>query len=649
VTPGVIRRWVCPVAALLSVVVAGCDTTPGGGGDGGPDDPHNQGGSLVIGIVQEPSSFLDANVITSISSSLAIDAPVAEGLLWYRSRDETANARSLADFWRPDLATEVPTLANGDVRTSGCPAVTDRGTVAVPAMCVTWKLRGGVLWHDGSRFGAHDVCATAQFWWLRYGAHNPTAIGGTTGWDQLIGCREDSPTQATLSFRSTDGAYLSLGSGVDGILPARLLDTAFRTGADLEKAPQTVDLRRGTGAAEAYTGTDTLDRIIDGTGPFVLARYEPGREVVLVRNPHYWDPHRRPHLDRLVFRFVADVKSQLDQARAGELDMGLDYRLTFLRDLQDTARGGRLRVVTVPEAGVEKIDLNLCDAVAPRCGSTATPSPFTADLRVRRAMLMGIDRERIVRTIAQGQSVVPQDSWISLGAEFIRDPHVPTTAYDPQAAARLLDSAGDRLSPACHDGRGRADATGRCMDLQFVTTGGNPSRSQAQVAVQADLERLGIFTDLRITTPASLFGGYGDGGVLATHAFQLAMYAESGSAAEPDQWYSEYHGNCGGGCPLNDQIPSAANRGQGGNATGLDDPEVDRALDEGRAAVDLARRARAYMRAEERLAADLPQLPLYQGVAVHSVTTRLRGLQRSDAAATFNSGAWYCLGGRCQA
>jgi hypothetical protein len=55
------------------------------------------------------------------------------------------------------------------------------------------------------------------------------------------------------------------------------------------------------------------------------------------------------------------------------------------------------------------------------------------------------------------------------------------------------------------------------------------------------------------------------------------------------------------------------------------------------------------MRVEERLAADLPQLPLYQAVAVHSVTTRLRGLQRSDAAATFNSGAWYCLGGRCQA
>ncbi|HEY0408801.1 MAG TPA: hypothetical protein VGE42_00890 [Candidatus Dormibacteraeota bacterium] len=40
--------------------------------------------------------------------------------------------------------------------------VTDRGRAAVPAMCVAWKLRSGVLWHDGSRFGAHDACATAE-------------------------------------------------------------------------------------------------------------------------------------------------------------------------------------------------------------------------------------------------------------------------------------------------------------------------------------------------------------------------------------------------------------------------------------------------------------------------------------------------------
>jgi len=244
--------------------------------------------------------------------------------------------------------------------------------------------------------------------------------------------------------------------------------------------------------------------------------------------------------------------------------------------------------------------------------------------------------------------VVPPDSSISLGAEFIRDPRVPTTAYDRGGAARQLDAAGYHLSPACHDGRGRADAAGRCMDLSFVTTAGNPARDRAQLAVQSYLEALGIFTRLSTVKAGRLVGGFADGGLLSTHAFQLAMYTANGGP-DPDVWYSAYHGDCGGRCPDDDQIPSPATRGGGGNSTGEDDPEVDRAFEAGRTAVRLADRARAYMRAEELLAADLPEIPLYQQVTVNSVTSRLMGMQRNDAAWTFNSADWWSIGGRCRA
>ena len=179
---------------LVALLLAACGGgAPAGSPPIGPDDPHNQGGTVTIGVVQEPTSFLAAGIVDSMLFSVAVDAPVAEGLLWYRPLEQTARARTLADFWRPMLATEVPTTENGDVRTVGCP-------VAAAAMCVTWKLRGDVLWHDGSRFGAHDVCATAQFYWLRYHDRNPTAVLSTAGPDQVIDCREDTPTQATLSL-----------------------------------------------------------------------------------------------------------------------------------------------------------------------------------------------------------------------------------------------------------------------------------------------------------------------------------------------------------------------------------------------------------------------------------------------------------------
>ena len=61
----------------------------------------------------------------------------------------------------------------------------------------------------------------------------------------MLDCREDTATQATLSFKSPYGAYLRLGSGVYGVMPATQLETAFRGDTDLEKTPQTVDLTRG--------------------------------------------------------------------------------------------------------------------------------------------------------------------------------------------------------------------------------------------------------------------------------------------------------------------------------------------------------------------------------------------------------------------
>lgn len=634
-------RWavrLLPVAVVLAACGGG---TPAGQVPAGPDDPRNQGGTVTIGVVQEPTSFLAAGIVDSMLFSVAVDAPIAEGLLWYRPLEQTANARTLADFWRPMLATEVPTTANGDVRTAGCP-------VAAAAMCVTWKLRSGVLWHDGSRFGAHDVCATIQFYWLRYHDHNPTAVLSTAGPDQVIDCREDTPTQATLSFSSRYGAYLSLGSGVYGILPATQLENAFRAGTDLERTPQTVDLRTGSGAPDAFRGTDTLDRIIVGTGPYVLERYEPAKSISLVRNRHYWDPNHRPHLDRVIFKFISDVNSQLAQAKAGEIDVGLDYRLALLRDLDDVARLGRLTVQTIPESGAEMIDFNMCANARGLCGAQARLDPVTADLRFRQAVIRAIDRQQIVKTIAQAQTVVPQDSWIHLGEEFIRDPSIPTTGYDPAAARRILDGAGYRLSDGCHGGRGRADPEGHCIDLDFVTTSGNPARQQAQIAIQSDLEKVGIFTTLSTVRAGRLFGSFGDGSLLYTHQFDLAMYAETG-APEPDGWYSLYHSDCHGACPAENQIPSVADRGQGQNAAGEDDAAVDRAFDDGRSTVDLTERTAAYRQAEKALAQDLPQVPLYQQVVVNTHTPLLRGVQRNDRAWTFNMYDWYCTSGRCQA
>jgi peptide/nickel transport system substrate-binding protein len=641
------------LAAVAALLVACGDSS----GSNVPASPGNQasdstqipgavsGGVLNVGLVQEPTSFLAAGILSTMTYSYAVDALSAEGLLWYRSVDQTVNAKTQADFWQPWLATEVPTTQNGDVKTSGCKD-------AAAKMCVTWKLRSGVRWQDGAAFSAKDVCDTFQFWWLRYKDHNPTAILSTTGWDHVSSCDDSNPNVAVVNYAQTYGPYLALGSGVYGVLPSKLLQNAFHGDQDLERAAQTVDLSIGSGNADAFKGTDTLDKFVDGTGPFVLSKYEPTKDIVYVRNKNYWNAAHMPHLDQVVFKIISGTAAQLTSAKAGTIDFGLDYRLRYLKDLIAESANGKIKVETIPESGAEKIDLNMCDAANGLCGSTAKKSPYLADITIRHAMIAGINRQQIVDTLASGKTVVPQDSWIYLGSEFIKDPTAPDTKYDPAAANRMLDQAGYRLSPNCDGGQTRAFKDGSCIDLDISTTAGNTAREDAEPLIAADLQKIGIHvnTPYKNVTPGKMFGSFADGGALYNHTFDMAMYTNTLSApAEPDSWYTAYHADCGGTCPALNQIPSSANRGQGQDTTGEHNPQVDKLFDDARTSIDLPTRTRLYKQASALLAQDLPEIPLYQQVLVNSYSVKLQGLQRNDLVWTYNSYDWFCTAGSCQA
>ncbi len=609
------------------------------------------GGTLNLGVWQEPSSFLAAGITDSLTFSYLIDSPAAEGLLWYRSTNETSSAKSLADYWSPDLATEVPTTANGDVKTSGCANTQAK-------MCVTWKLRKGVTWHDGSSFGPNDVCDTFQFFFLKYGNSNPTALLSTSGWDQTIKCTPDTTKYtATVDFKAVYAPYLDLGSGTYGILPASILDKALAAGADVEKQMNTFDFTSAN--PDAFKGSSTLDLAIDGTGPYVFQSYTQGKEIDYVINKHYWNKNHMPHISKLVFKIESDLTSEVNAAKAGDVDMAFDMRLYNLQGLitASTASSPKLKVQTIPDSGAEKIDLNLCANDGSLCDNPAVnKNPYTADLTIRKAMLMGINRQAIVDNQAAGKTTIPRDSWMYLGTEYIDDPSIPTTKYDKAGANKMLDDAGYTRDASCGnapDGQPyRKFKDGTCIKVTIGTTKGNPSREATEVLVANDLAAIGV----NVITPYSnlkagaFFGSFADGGPLYTHSFNLGMYTNTLSApAEPDSWYSGYHADCGGTCPSQNQIPSTANKGNGQNDTGMNNKQLDADFDNGRTTVDLVARTKFYKDAEKILAATLPEIPLYQQVTVDSYSTKLQGLRDNDLVWDYNAFDWYCTGGNCQA
>jgi ABC-type transport system substrate-binding protein len=646
---------VCLLLAVPVVVVAGCTSAPAttptpatGGGQ------IAQGGTLTVGVWQAPTTLLDAGIVASLPFAAIMAAPVEEGLLWYRASADTATTTTEADYWSPDLATQVPTVADGGVQISGCADPKAK-------MCVTWHLRQGVRWDDGSDLSAHDVCATFDVHWLAFGAlgkPSPTPLASTAGWDQVIKCTELDRFTAVVDFKSQYGPYLALGSGVDGILPAAVLDPVLAGGGNLESTPAPFDLTQGSGNAAAFKGTATLGSVLDGTGPFVLSSYTPGSKLVLVRNPDYWNRSAIAHLDKLIFRIEPDLATEEKDVRSGAVEVGLDLGLPALPGLVSAARAGRvpLRVEPVTGSGAEVLMFNLCGSSRGLCDNPAEhENEDTADATIRRAILLGIDRRAIVAAVAPAMTTVPRDSWMSLGASYLAGSNVPSTAYDVGQANAVLDAGGDARKAACgatSDGQDyRAFKDGTCIVVNLGTTSDDPARLSIESMVKTDLAKIGINVPMPFepnAPAATFFGTFAAGGPLATHAFDMALYTVGlGLPGEPDTYSSTWHGDCGGACPSADEIPSSADLGTGTNFSGISDTQLDNALDHGRSTADLAERAHDYELADQRLAALLPAIPLFQELIVNTYSTSVFGVTQNDLVPDFDTAAWYCAAASC--
>ena len=648
-------RLATPLVLVLAVLLAGCTSSPPAKSPtSAPGGTATAGGTVTVGIWQAPTTLLDAGITGGLDFGGAIAAPVEEGLLWYRSTTATTTTTSEADYWSPDLATSVPTVANGGVHTSGC---ADKAA----AMCVTWDVRQGVRWDDGSDLTSHDVCDTFQLHWLAYGAlgkTSPSPQVSTIGWDQVIKCTEQDRYTAVVDFKSQYGPYLALGSGVDGILPAAVLDPVLAARGNLASTPSSLDLTRGSGNPAAFKGTASLSTVLDGTGPFVMSSNARGTQVVLVRNPNYWDQAGRAHLDKIIFRIEPDLATEEKDVRSGAVQVGLNLGLAVLASLSAAVRAHTVPLTVDPVlgSGAEVLMFNLCATDGGLCDNPAvTENEDTADATIRKAILLGIDRQAIVKAVAPGVTSVPADSWMDLGASYLHSASVPTTGLDPATANAMLDTAGDTRTTKCGtapDGQDfRAAKDGTCIVVNLGTTSDDPVRVMVESMIRADLARIGINVPAAFTpnVPAArFFGAFADGGPLATHAFDMSLYTVAlGVPGEPDTYSTIWHGDCGGSCLNEDAIPSSSDLGVGMNFSGLNDSQLDKDMDLARNTADLTARASDYALADQRLAALLPAIPLYQQVIVNTYSTSLLGVQQNDLVPDFNTAAWYCTAGNC--
>ena len=341
-----------------------------------------------------------------------------------------------------------------------------------------------------------------------------------------------------------------------------------------------------------------------GSGPFLVERFERGKQLTLVRNPRYWGPHTA-YLDRLVIRFcercVAPTPAEvLETLRTGAVDVAYARDAVNVPDLR-----------RIPDTTVRLHRTDGWENLTLRLGAGGHPALKTK--LVRQAIVYGIDRAEIVRSLwgELDPTFRPLQSAVLLGSARHYTPNWERYTYQPAHARSLLERAGCRRGAD-----GIYSCGGERLSFRFSTFFGVSQRVRGLELMQAQLRRVGIEVVLSYATGPAFFEQI----VFPGH-FDAASYAYI-------QWTASYQKNVYG-C------------GAGGNNSGYCQRLVTADLDQAERIFGDAQRARVLNRVDRQLAKDVPLIPLYQIPWVLAYKDTVRNIVSSPDNLFWNAENWW--------
>jgi peptide/nickel transport system substrate-binding protein len=368
-------------------------------------------------------------------------------------------------------------------------------------------------------------------------------------------------------------------------------------------------LLQGIAPDQAYRGDFAASPI--GYGPYAIDRRTPG-EIRMVRNQFYFG--QQPAAPQLIVTFLDSIDLMRSETLNGNLDAATSDRIPVEQFalLDQHASSGTARVTYVPNPIWTHIDFNL-DVSA------------LQDIRVRRALAFGTNRQAMVDTMFKGRSPV-LESWVLPGqAEAAPADQLMRYAFDPDQARSLLDEAGY----AARDGGVRVSPEGLTLTFQLLTVENkaNPVLQEAARMFKQDMRAIGVDIEIAALPSSELFAA--DGPVFQRQ-FEMALFSWI-AASDP------------GGLPLwsCNAVPSEQNSWTGDNFAGWCFRDANRAIRMAVTSLNPAERAAAYLVQQQKWTQEIPVLPLFQRLSVAIVAPDVEG-PRPDALApiTWNIATW---------
>jgi peptide/nickel transport system substrate-binding protein len=452
----------------------------------------------------------------------------------------------------PYLAQEIPTVANGGV--------------SADLTAITWRLKEGLLWSDGSPVTSADVKFTADY------CMHPE--GGCAQLAKFEGVTSiDTPDALTVTVNFSSPKPNPYGPFMGGQTP--IIQKAQFKNCMGAKAP---------GCTEA-----NFNPI--GTGPFVVTDFRPNDVIQMAANPNYRDP-AKPAFATLTFKGGGDAtgagRSVLE---TGEFDYAWNLQLApdVIANMEKAGKG-----VAIAGFGplVERLEMNMTDPSSSLDADTRSTRkaahPFLSDINVRKALSMAIDRPLLVE-VGYGKAgrvscdLVPAPDLYAANNDYCMK-------QDIAGANALLDSAG-----WAKGGDGIRAKDGVRLSILYQTST-NAVRQDFQALIKQWWGEIGVETELRNLNASVFFGGDpGSPDTFQKFYADVEMYANTFDGTDPQAYLAAYR--CG-------NEPKPESQWQGENINRFCDPAYDAMLDELAQTGDLAKRGEIAIKLNNMLTKD---------------------------------------------
>jgi len=326
------------------------------------------------------------------------------------------------------------------------PELAESWKISKDARQITFKLRHGVRFSDGSPFSAEDVAYTVTRL-MDPELHSSTGDAFRSG-NGTVTTKILAPDQIAVAFSAPV-------VGLD-----RLFDQVAILSAHSAKKEATV------------------------LGPFMVAEYKPGANILLKRNPNYWkrDAQGRPlpYLDSIRLDIQPNRDVEVLRFRRGELD------LINSIDTEYYDRLAASQPAVVHDAGASLDSEFLWFNQVANAPIPAYKRSWFRSASFRRAVSGAINRDDLSRVVFNGHAQ-PAFGPVSPANKFWFNSRLHSELYKPEAALQRLQGDGFRLQ----DGTLR-DKDGNAVEFSIVTNAGNKYRERMAVLIQEDLSKIGI-------------------------------------------------------------------------------------------------------------------------------------------------------------